>query len=95
LWRDLHPCIPVTVVKSLTYGRFKRTVFRMAERLDISLVERQRCAIEFCVRLGKSGSGIKRLGREADHSPPSSAGVIECVELYLHSPIRLHGVVLS
>jgi hypothetical protein len=28
----------------------------MAEELDISLVERQRCTIEFCVRLGKSGS---------------------------------------
>jgi hypothetical protein len=33
--------------------------------------------------------GLKRLGRETDHSPPSSA------ELYLHSPIRLHGVVLG
>jgi hypothetical protein len=30
--------------------------------------------------------GIKRLGREADHSPPSSAKVKECVELYFHSP---------
>jgi hypothetical protein len=30
---------------------------------------------------------IKRLGREADHSPPSSAEVRECVMLYLHSPI--------
>jgi hypothetical protein len=29
---------------------------------------------------------VKRLGREADHSPPSSAEVRECVELYLHSP---------
>jgi hypothetical protein len=38
--------------------------------------------------------GVKRPGREADHSPPSSAEVKECVELYLHSPIRLHGVVL-
>jgi hypothetical protein len=26
------------------------------------------------------------LGREADHSPPSSAEVKEWVELYLHSP---------
>jgi hypothetical protein len=34
-------------------------------------------------------------GREADHSPPSSAEVKEWVELYLHSPIRLHDVVLS
>jgi hypothetical protein len=33
--------------------------------------------------------------REDDHSPPSSAKVKEWVELYLHCPIRLHGVVLS
>jgi hypothetical protein len=38
--------------------------------------------------------GVKRPGREVDHTPPSSAEV-ECVELYLHCPIRLHGVVLS
>jgi hypothetical protein len=30
--------------------------------------------------------GVKRPGREADHSPPSSAEAKECVELYLHSP---------
>jgi len=30
--------------------------------------------------------GVKRPGREADHSPPSSAGVKEWVELYLCSP---------
>jgi hypothetical protein len=29
--------------------------------------------------------GVKRPGREADHSPPSSAEVKECVELYHHS----------
>jgi hypothetical protein len=28
---------------------------------------------------------VKQLGREADHSPPSSAEVKECVEVYLHS----------
>jgi hypothetical protein len=39
--------------------------------------------------------GVNLPGREADHSPPSSAGVKECMELYLHSPIRLHGVVFS
>jgi hypothetical protein len=39
--------------------------------------------------------GLKRPGREADHSPPSRAEVKEWVELYLHSPICLHGVVLS
>jgi hypothetical protein len=29
---------------------------------------------------------VKQPGREAAHSPPSSAEVKECVELYLHSP---------
>jgi hypothetical protein len=38
---------------------------------------------------------VKRPGREAGHSPQSSAEVKECVKLYLHSPIRLHGMVLS
>jgi hypothetical protein len=30
--------------------------------------------------------GVKRPGREAGHSLPSSAEVKECVEIYLHSP---------
>jgi len=38
--------------------------------------------------------GIKRPGREADRSPPSSSE-LKYVELYLHFPVRLHGVVLS
>jgi len=29
---------------------------------------------------------VKRPGRDADHSPPSSAEVKECVELYIDSP---------
>jgi hypothetical protein len=28
--------------------------------------------------------GVKRPGREADHSPPFSSEVKECMELYLH-----------
>jgi hypothetical protein len=44
---------------------------------------------------GALSLGVKRPGREADYSPPSTAEVKEWVELYLHSPIRLHGVVLS
>jgi hypothetical protein len=39
--------------------------------------------------------GVKRPGREADNLPPSSVEIKECVELYLLSPIRFHGVVLS
>jgi hypothetical protein len=34
---------------------------------------------------GHLSLGVKRPGREADHSPPSSAEVKEGVELYLHS----------
>jgi hypothetical protein len=36
--------------------------------------------------IGVPSLGVKRSGREADHSPPSSAEVKERVELYLHSP---------
>jgi hypothetical protein len=35
---------------------------------------------------GALSLGVKRPGREADHSPPSSAEIKEWVELYLHSP---------
>jgi hypothetical protein len=35
---------------------------------------------------GALSLGVKRPGREASHSPLSSAEVKECVELYLHSP---------
>jgi hypothetical protein len=35
---------------------------------------------------GAPSLGVKRSGREAYHSPPSSAEVKEWVELYIHSP---------
>jgi hypothetical protein len=35
---------------------------------------------------GALSLGVKRPGREADHSPPSSTEVKECVELYFYSP---------
>jgi hypothetical protein len=44
---------------------------------------------------GALSLGVKQPVREADHPPPSSAEVKECVKIYLHFPIRLHGVVLS
>jgi hypothetical protein len=34
-------------------------------------------------------------GREADHSPTTSAEVKKNVDLYIHSPIRHHGVVFN
>jgi hypothetical protein len=36
-------------------------------------------------------SGVKRSWREADNSLPTSA----MVDLYIHSPMRLHGVMLN
>jgi hypothetical protein len=45
--------------------------------------------------LGVFSPGPKPPGREADHSPPASAGVKKNVDLYIHSLIRLHGVVLN
>jgi hypothetical protein len=44
---------------------------------------------------GALSPGIKRPGHEADHSPPTSAEVKKNVNLYIHSPIRLHGLVLK
>jgi hypothetical protein len=35
---------------------------------------------------GTLSLGVKRPGREADHSPPYSAEVKKCVERYFHSP---------
>jgi hypothetical protein len=45
--------------------------------------------------MGNAGpvTGGKALpGRDADHSPPSSAEVMNDLELYILSPKRLHGV---
>jgi hypothetical protein len=44
---------------------------------------------------GALSLGVKRPGRETDHSHACSAEVKECVDLYLHSPIRFHGVMFS
>jgi hypothetical protein len=41
---------------------------------------------------GAVSPGIKWLGREADHSLPSSVEVKKYVDLYIHSHVRLDGV---
>jgi hypothetical protein len=43
---------------------------------------------------GAFSPGVKRPGREADHSPACIARS-GMMELYIHSPIRLHGIVLN
>jgi hypothetical protein len=38
---------------------------------------------------------VKLPARGADHSPPGSDRGQENIDLYIHSPIRFHGVVLN
>jgi hypothetical protein len=38
---------------------------------------------------GALSLGVKWPGHEADYSPPSSANVKECMEIYLHPPVCL------
>jgi hypothetical protein len=47
------------------------------------------------LRLGTLSLVVKRPGREADHSPPSSAGARNAWSYISIPPVRLHGVVLS
>jgi hypothetical protein len=44
---------------------------------------------------GTLSLGVKRPGREADHSPPSSAEVKNAWSYTSTTPVCLHGVVLS
>jgi hypothetical protein len=44
---------------------------------------------------GALSPGVKRPGREADHSLPTSAEIKKNIDLHIHVPIRLHGIVLS
>jgi hypothetical protein len=48
----------------------------------------------YSIGTGGLSPGVKRPGREADNSPPSSAES-RMVELYLPSPISLHGILLN
>jgi cytolysin (calcineurin-like family phosphatase) len=47
------------------------------------------------VGMGGSSLEVKRPGREADHLPPTRAEVQGYVDVYIHCPIRLHGVMLN
>jgi hypothetical protein len=44
---------------------------------------------------GALSLGVKRPGREVDHSLPASAEVKKNVDLYIHSLVRYHSVVLN
>jgi hypothetical protein len=45
--------------------------------------------------MGTRGAVSLGVKRETDHLPPSSAEVKEFADLYIHSPILPHGMVLS
>jgi len=65
-----------------------------AEAVDFSSVTVSRLAVTSTQTSIEWVLRIKWLQHEADHSPPSSDKV-ECVKLYLHSPICLHGMLLN
>jgi hypothetical protein len=56
-------------------------LFTTASRLALGLTQPPIQWVPVALSLG-----VKRSGHEAGHSPPFSAEVKECVELYLHSP---------
>jgi hypothetical protein len=76
--------------RSSSPGRVKKFQFSISSKLTLGPTQP---LIQF-VRRALS-PGTKRLGREADHSPPTSAGGQENVHLYIQSPIHLQGVMLN
>jgi hypothetical protein len=71
-------------------------VYFLAGARDFSLHSIQtgsRANPAYLMGTGGSFSGVKRLGCEADHSHLASRSKMG--ELYLHSPIHLHGMMLN
>jgi hypothetical protein len=64
--------------KNITYGRV------LLEKLTIHSATQEIYSLQWVP--GDLSLGVKRPGREAYHSPPSSTEVKEWVELYFHSP---------
>jgi hypothetical protein len=76
--------------RSWSSGRVKNFLFSTASRLTLGSTQPP---IEWVP--GILSPGVKQPGREANHSPPTSAQVKKNEDLYIHSPTRLHGVVLN
>jgi hypothetical protein len=55
----------VVASESELWSLYKNTFKMEEQQLDTSFVERRRCAIEFCARLGKSGSETLQLIHQA------------------------------
>jgi hypothetical protein len=65
-------------------GRIKNVLFSTSSRTALGFIHP---TIQWV-------PGVKRQGREADHSPPTSIEVKK-MYIYIHSPIRPHGLVLN
>jgi hypothetical protein len=79
--------------RSLSFGRVKNFIFYTSSRQALGSTKPP---IQWVP--GAISPGIKRPGREADHSPPASIEVNKMwiyTSTLLHSTIRLHGVVLN
>jgi hypothetical protein len=72
------------------FGRLKNFLFSTFSRPAVGSTQ---SLIQWV--LGAFFLGIKRLEREADHSPPASAKVRKMWIYTYNSPIRIHGVVLD
>jgi hypothetical protein len=74
----------------LSPGRVKNFLFAMSSRPALGSTQPpiQRVPRALSPR-------VKRQDREADGSLPANVEVKKNVDLYIHSPIRLHGIVLN
>jgi hypothetical protein len=86
-------CLGYISGTALGYGLDDRR-FESRKGLEIFFITASRPALEPTQPLVQEvpaalslGGGIKLPGREADHSPPSTAEVKVGVDLHLHSPI--------
>jgi hypothetical protein len=75
--------------RSSSSGKVKNFLFSTSSRPALGFIQPP---IQWVP--GDLSPGEKRPEREADHSPPISAEVKK-VDLYIHSFIRLHGIVLN
>jgi hypothetical protein len=73
--------------RSSSHGRVKNFLFSTSSRPALGSTQPPNQRVPGALSLG-----VKRQGREADHSPTASAEAKKmCIYLYIHSPILLHG----
>jgi hypothetical protein len=82
--------LQLTAVVERTSHQRKDTVLSL-----LSFLKGKTHSASYPMGTGALFLGVKRPGREADHSPPSSAEVKNGWSYTSTPPIRLHGVVLN